>query len=361
MANDETIFREVDQDLAEENLWRDIEKRGPWLLGLGALVVAFVAGNQIFTSQQNAAREKGARSFQELTKTIEESPDDAIAAVELYADEAPTGYEALARFQLASAYAREDEPGKARAAYQAIYGNRALPEAVINLARLRAGYLALDMDRSAVIDDVGSLESLDGAYGAYAREILGLAALKAGDFENASAQFQSLLVSTATPPALRARAEEFLAQALTAKSGIDIAPPVGPGRTAVDSIMNALEQSGGGLGDFLQGQQADDGTVSEEAPGANGGANGDGDASSSITLGADNAAVESDGSAGDTAGAADAAVPADNKTNTNADADSDAGPQASEPETSEPEKSESATSEDDQSADTAEVPEEGDE
>ena len=257
MANDETIFREVDQELAEDRLWTDIRRRGPFLLGLAFLVVAAVAVTQVMRAQKASVENEAARAYNDVLTTINETPEDAEAALELFLDDAPDGYAALARFRLASGLARDGETTRALELYRAIYGNGDLPRRFRDLARLRAAHISVDQGRDAVLTDIGDLENADTPLARYAREILAIAALDAGDYEYARTTFRTLMTDPASPPALKARAEEFAALASQGRAGIDIAWPENAGRTTVDDLVNALGASAGGLSDLINAGAAE--------------------------------------------------------------------------------------------------------
>jgi len=79
------------------------------------------------------------------------------------------------------------------------------------LARLRAAMLRSDKaDFTEMQNRLNELKSGDGIWRHSARELLGLAAWKAGKKTEAEAEFQSLLEDQTTPQALRQRAEMML-------------------------------------------------------------------------------------------------------------------------------------------------------
>ena len=250
VANDETIFREVDQELAEDKLWTRLRRQGPALIGIAVLIVAVVAVSQYLSGRTQARENAAARDYADLQQTLTESPEDAVAALELFVEEAPDGYGALARFQLAARLASEGERDRALEQYRTIYGDDDLPGRFRDLARLRAAHISIDNGRDAVIADIGDLETAASPLALYAREILGLASLDAGDFETAQAAFRRLMSDPTAPPSMKARAEEFAALASEAKAGVDISWPEDAGRTTVDDLIDALGPDALSAGDL---------------------------------------------------------------------------------------------------------------
>lgn len=240
VANDESIYREVDQELAEDRLWNNIRRRGPLLAVVAVAIVGAVGASQFINAQKNAAGAQAARAYDALNQTLEESPDDAVPALELFIESAPDGYAALGRFRLAAQLARDGEKDRALAQYRSIYGDDSLPGRFRDLARIRAAHISIDESRDAVIADIGDLENAETPLGPYAREILGVAALSAGDYETAHALFQRLLITPSAPAPLRARAEEFAALAASAKAGVDISWNISETGPSIEDLQDAL-------------------------------------------------------------------------------------------------------------------------
>jgi hypothetical protein len=116
----------------------------------------------------------------------------------------------LARFRAAAETAKQDAD-KGLAAYDALTADAALPQLLRDLATLRAGAIRVDREDLAAIKV--RLEPLAGAEQPWrhsARELLAVAAIKAGDFEAAGRYLDQIIVDAQSPPGLRARADTFL-------------------------------------------------------------------------------------------------------------------------------------------------------
>lgn len=256
MANDESLFREVDQNLAEDNLWNNIRKRGPFVLAAAIGIVAVVGVFQFTETRRQSIAKQAARDFQQLQETLGEAPEDAEAALELFIDSAPAGYQALARMRLAALLSSEGNRKGAIAQYRAIYNDSASAQRIGDLARLRAAFLSLEDGREAVLADIGELENDPGQMGIYAREVVAMAAISAGDYQTAETMFRGLAINLDATASLRARAEEFAALASAGKSGISLDWP--ESSTGIDSFLDALGEQGSDLGAVLERQSAGD-------------------------------------------------------------------------------------------------------
>ena len=257
MANDDTILREVDQALADDKQANELQKNLPGLLIGAALVVAAVGGWEFYKSQRNAAAEKASVEYEALASAGGSAAQTE--AIEKLAD-GKTGYAVLAKLRLAASELQKGEGEKALGLYREVYSGSA-PKRVKNMARLRAGLISLDQSREAVIKDVGTLEEDKTPLGYYAREILGLAAIKAGDYQGAEDMFLRAASSPDAPEAVQARAHEFAALAAEAKSGVAIPEFKASDKSEAERYFDQLQKGGEDLGSVL----GDSSPVEEDA------------------------------------------------------------------------------------------------
>lgn len=268
MANDESILREVNQELAEDDLNQKLRTYGPMIAGAGAALVVGVAAWQFWTAREEAAARAHALEFNAAVELLGEDRDagrDALAAL----GEEGGGYGALARLQAAASYAGGGERLRAVETYRAVYTDGGVQRRVREFARLRAAYLSLADGRDAVLSDLGSLPEAEGPFGVYAREISALAALGAEDYETAQSMFRDLTIDLSAPAPVRERAEDFAALAASGKVGVNIT-----GEARVEDLIRAV------------GEATEDGAAGEDASAIEGAA----DASSAIEGVAEDAA-----------------------------------------------------------------------
>ncbi len=235
MANEDSVLKEVDQELAEERQWLMFRKYGPALIGASAALVIGVGAWQFFDASRTSAANKEAVQFAEAAELLSANPTEGRDALQAIADDGGSGYAALAQFRRAASLAAADERDAAIAVFAAIYNDGATPQPMRDLARLRAAYLSLQDGRDIVLGHLGPLTESDGAYGPYADEVAGLAALKAEDYETALSLFSTLASLPQTPPSLAQRAEEYLALAVAGKAGVNLA-----GRFELDQVIGAV-------------------------------------------------------------------------------------------------------------------------
>lgn len=236
MAEDESVIREVEQELAEERQWAFFRKYGGALIGGAVAIVAGVAGWQIWAGQQSARASAAAIEYNEAAQSLAENPEEGRAALAAFAQDAPAGYASLAEFRRAGSLAAGGDREGALAVYRAIYQNTAAPARLRDLARLRAGYLSIADGRQATTADLGGLIDQASIFGGYAREIAAVAALEAGDYADAKTMFARAVDDVSTPAPVRQRAEEFAALASAGAAGVNI-----KGEARVEDLLNALD------------------------------------------------------------------------------------------------------------------------
>lgn len=205
------IFREVDEEVRRDRALEFWKKHGNKLVAAAIVVVAAAAGWRGYEYwQTQKAQEAGARYEQALADSKAGKSAEAEQILASLAKDSTSGYEKISRLREAGEVGKTDA-AKAVQLYDAIANDGSQTEAVRNLARLRAALLLVD---TASRDDLQARLSpvIDaGTFAANAREVLGLAALKAGDFEGAGKLFDEIVVDPKAPPALRQRADLLLA------------------------------------------------------------------------------------------------------------------------------------------------------
>ncbi|WP_375206389.1 tetratricopeptide repeat protein [Hyphococcus sp.] len=275
MANeDSVILKEVDQALEEDRTWNFFRQHGPALIGAAVVIVAGVAGWQLWNHMRTEQAMEQALDYRNALELLEEDREAGRAALEAVAEE-NGGYAALASLQEASSYAAGGERLKALEIYRGVASGNA-PKRIRELASLRAGYLALADGRDAVMGDVSDIAESGGPFSFYAREMLGVASLSAKDYESAFATFNALSMDLETPSGVRDRAEEFAALAEAGRAGVNIS-----GELKVDDVVRSLgldaaqdagpaEETGEGAGNGEEAATEDnapsDETPSEEMP-----------------------------------------------------------------------------------------------
>jgi hypothetical protein len=238
------MLREVDQALAEDKTSEQVRKNLPAIIAAGLIVVVGVGGWQFWSAGKTAKATANSAAY---SSASEAGGDEEIhAALEKLGGESG-GYAVLAKLRLASEAASHGEREKALGLYREVYGAGAGSKRIKDVARLRAGYLALADGRDAVLKDVGDLETDETAVGFHAREIIALAALGAGDYQAAEQMFRKAASDAKAPEGVKLRAGEFAALASAGKAGVKF-PAIAESQKSTNEIyLENLEKAGADL------------------------------------------------------------------------------------------------------------------
>ncbi|GGE81443.1 tetratricopeptide repeat protein [Stappia taiwanensis] len=200
------IFREVDEEIRHERYKRLWDRFGPWLIALALVVVVGTAAYRGWLYWLETEAQKSGDVF---IKASELAEDGKLAeAQELLASltDAQGGYPALATLRAAGVQAEAGDKAEAMAAFDAFAASSGEDALLRNVARLRAGYLALELgDFTGAADRLEPLTGPDSAWRFLAGEALALAAWKNGNSAEARRRIEEITESAEAPSDVVAR------------------------------------------------------------------------------------------------------------------------------------------------------------
>jgi hypothetical protein len=205
------IFREVDEEVRRSQAEAIWARYGGVIIALCALLVAGVGGYRYFQWQKETAAAAVGAQFEAAVSLFQSGKAaEGEAAMTKIAAEGSGTYKALAQFRAASELAKRDQAAALRA-FDGLSADPALDAALRDVARLRAGALAVD---SQALPDVERrllpLTSGNGSFRHHAHELLAAAAVKAGDMPRAQKYLDSIIIDRQAPSELRSRAETLI-------------------------------------------------------------------------------------------------------------------------------------------------------
>ena len=206
------IFREVDEDVRRDEANKLWEKYQGLVLAAAALVVLATAGWRAYDYWRTQKAEAASASYEAaLVLARDGRNDDAVTGLKALTEPGtPQGYRTLAALRLAGELGRKDAAAGAKA-YDAIGQDGSVAPLLQSAAKLRAAMLRLDdADAREISARLEPLAAAGAPFRHSAREMLGLAALKAGDFDAAGRWFDQLVIDADAPAAVRERAEALL-------------------------------------------------------------------------------------------------------------------------------------------------------
>ncbi|MBU1211759.1 MAG: tetratricopeptide repeat protein [Alphaproteobacteria bacterium] len=218
--SNDSFLREIKQELDRERMENIWKRYGTLIVGAGALVVIAVAGFQIWnTMQTRAAQEAGASYEQALDAVFEKKLDEAAVKFSEIAKSGPTGYATLAEMQYAATLKEQGKPQEAVAEFEKVSKRDGADELIGGFAALQAA--ALRVGEADFKEMQNRLEPFikDGEPWRFnALELLAVAAIEAGQVDEAKAAFEKILAEPNVPPAMRQRANLRMLQLASGES-----------------------------------------------------------------------------------------------------------------------------------------------
>lgn len=212
-TNDDVLIREVNEELAQDRQVAMLRRYGPFIAGAVALLLVLVAVLQLREARRDAARAEAAAAY-EVALGDGAGPDALLS----FAGTVPAdGYRTLALMRAAAAEARGADRASAIRTYARVYDDEAVPRALADLARVRAGYLAL-ADGGTAADGVVAPVATP-AFEPFVLEVRALSALGRGEPEAAVSVLEA---ASELPGPVAQRAGSLLALARAARAGVPL-------------------------------------------------------------------------------------------------------------------------------------------
>jgi hypothetical protein len=204
------FIREVDEEYRRDRIMAIWKRYSGVIVGVIVLVVAGVGGWRYWQHMERQRAEAAAVRYEEAVRLAREGKsDEAEQRLAALATEAPPGYQTLSRFRLAAEQGRQNPDAGAKA-YDALAADGGVEPVMQDLARLRAAMLRIDTaDPAAVQPSLERLATPTNVWRHTARELLGLSALKRGDYDAAGRWFDQIAADRDTPQGLRGRLELY--------------------------------------------------------------------------------------------------------------------------------------------------------
>jgi len=205
------IFREVDEDVRRDKAAVIFKKYLPALIGTAILVVVVAAAWRFYDYTRTQAEEQASARYEDAEQLAHDGKSaEAEAAFDAIAKDATAGYRVLARLRAIDELAGRD-PAAAVKSYEALASDTSYDASLASVARLRAAMLEIDIDDPKTFEQkVTPMAGPTGVFRYSARELLALAALKAGDYTAAGRWLDQIVADPQAPSGLRSRAEAFL-------------------------------------------------------------------------------------------------------------------------------------------------------
>lgn len=227
----DSLAREIDEELRREQLLKLWERYGTYVVVVAALIIVGIGGFKFYEHRRTVAAEAAGASLVKATREAAQNKKaEAQKALEDIAANAPSGYAVLARLRLAAAKREAGKTAEAASAYETIAKASGVDPLLGDYAQLQAAMLRVDsVSWTDMQNRLNPLAADSNAWRFSARELLGLAAQKAGKIDEARTEFQRLLTDRGTPPSIAERARLMLAMLTEAElASVPAAPKPAP-------------------------------------------------------------------------------------------------------------------------------------
>lgn len=218
MSEDDSFIRQVNEDLRSDQMKSLWDRFGKVLIGIAILIVLATAGTRGYQYwQETQASASGDAFLAALTLAREGDSEGALEALAKLESDGFGSYPVLARMKAASVKAEAGDFQEAISSFTVIGNDSGVPDAIREVARVRAAYLLVD--HGSYEDVSGQVEALTTGSNPMrhsAREALGLAAYKAGNAQSAMDWFQMIVDDTQSPQSIVGRAN-ILIDLMTSK------------------------------------------------------------------------------------------------------------------------------------------------
>lgn len=231
MADDQdAVLRELQEEMRREQLAKLWDRYGIYAIAVATLIVIGVGGYKFMEARRIAAAEAAGARYEAALQLVEDGKaEEAQQAFRSIAASAPVGYASLARLEMAGRAAKSGKSAEALTIYGKLADDTSVDDLFRQYARLQTAALKVDTaDFTELQNRLTPLLAETSAWRFSARELLGLAAFKAGRMNEARQTFLELAADQKTPPSIRERAGLMMALITAAESGQSPPAPAQP-------------------------------------------------------------------------------------------------------------------------------------
>ncbi|MEO6609427.1 MAG: tetratricopeptide repeat protein [Aestuariivirga sp.] len=207
--SDESLFREVDEEVRQDEYKKLWDRHGRKITALAVLIVVAVAAYQGWKAYSlRQAEDAGTIYFDALRKATDGKTDDALAALGAVHH---AGFGQMAKLREAILLGAKGDTEKSVAALDAFAADSSNDPALIDVARIRAGYALVDSAKpDELLTRLGRYDNDTASWHNEAREIFALTAWRTKDYTMADRYFRAIRDGKDASPNQRQRAEMML-------------------------------------------------------------------------------------------------------------------------------------------------------
>ncbi|MEP2234463.1 MAG: tetratricopeptide repeat protein [Alteripontixanthobacter sp.] len=208
---EEVLLREVDDAVRQDEFGAFADRYGKLLIAVLVLGLLAFGGYLWWSGQQEAERERQSEAIVSALDNVEAGNlDTASAKLDPVIAEGGAGASALARMMKAGLALENGDTDEAAELFQALADDGDAPQALRDLARIRAVSVRYDRMKPAdVIAELRPLAVPGNEFFGSAGELVAMAYLEQGKREEAGALFAQIAKDENTPISLQARTRQM--------------------------------------------------------------------------------------------------------------------------------------------------------
>jgi hypothetical protein len=210
-ADNESFYREVDEQLRKEQMTSIWKRYGLLMIGGVVLLLAAIGGYIYWQQRQEVLQGEVAEQLTGLFNDIEANRTKGVPAkLDAIAAEGGPGYRAAALLTKAAVAIQDGREAEALTAFKAVAGDEEIARPYRDLALVRQTALEFDaLPPATVVTRMQPLATAGSPWFGSAGEMVALAHLKAGQPRLAAPIFAALAKDEAVPPSIRSRAVQM--------------------------------------------------------------------------------------------------------------------------------------------------------
>jgi len=212
-VSDESLFREVDEEVRQDQFKKIWARYGNLIIAVCLAVVAAVAGIKGWDYWQTKQSEAAAEAYSKVLAEI--AAGKTTEAATLAEGLGHQGFAVLARMAEAAALDKAGKAADAVKVYDAIAADSGTGPALRDAAKVRAAYILVDtLPPNELSGRLAGLDAANNPWRNAVNEILALSAYRTGDYALADRHANEIVADITAPPSLRQRAQ-VLVQLIT--------------------------------------------------------------------------------------------------------------------------------------------------
>lgn len=208
----DALAREIDEELRRDQIEKLWQKYGVYALMFAVLIVVGVGGTKWLEASRKAAAESAGAAYNSAISSLDAGKtDEATKALQGITTSGAAGYAQLAQLRLAGEASKAGNPAQALKSFETLGKDTSADKLLRGFAQLQAAALrAGEADFTEMQNRLNDLMAADSPWRANARELLGVAAMKAGRIDEARKAFEQILAERNAPQSVVERTQTLM-------------------------------------------------------------------------------------------------------------------------------------------------------